>query len=461
MERLLVIGGDAAGMSAASQARRLRPADDLAITVIERGTTTSYAACGIPYWVAGLVEERSSLVARRAEVFRDKQQIDVHLRHEATRIDTAAREVHVTDLSDDSVRTFGYDQLLIATGAQPVPPPVEGLDTPGVFPVQTLEDGQRILDALSTRAPRRAVVVGGGYIGLEMAEAMQLRGLDVTLIDLAERPMTTLEPELGARIADAMMAMRIDLRLGTPLTGVESGADGWVRAITTPDGTVDADLVILGTGTRPRSDLAAAADVPIGPSRGIVVDERQRTPIDGVWAAGDCAQTRHRISDRPVSFALGTIANKQGRIAGLNLGGASGTFPGVLGTAVTKIHDLEIARTGLSTREAEEAGLTPVVTSIEAGTRAHYYPDAAEMTVLLVTEQDTGRLLGAQIVGGPEAGKRIDVLAAALWNGMHVEDMVQMDLAYAPPFSPVWDPVLTAARSAARSAAGSAARSAR
>jgi NADPH-dependent 2,4-dienoyl-CoA reductase/sulfur reductase-like enzyme len=264
--------------------------------------------------------------------------------------------------------------------------------------------------------------------------------------------MTTLEPELGTRIADAMVAMRIDLRLGTPLTGVEAGADGWVRSITTPDGTVDADLVILGTGTRPRSDLAAAADVPIGPSRGIVVDDRQRTPIDGVWAAGDCAETRHRVSGRPVSFALGTIANKQGRIAGLNLGGSSGTFPGVLGTAVTKIHELEIARTGLSTREAEEAGLTPVVTSIESGTRAHYYPDAADMTVLLVTEQDTGRLLGAQIVGGPGAGKRIDVLAAALWNGMHVEDIVQMDLAYAPPFSPVWDPVLTAARSAAGSA---------
>ncbi len=457
VRKLLVIGGDAAGMSASSQARRLLGPDELAITVVERGDTTSYAACGIPYWVAGLIDEREDLIARRAEVFRDKQHIDVRLHHEATEIDTSARRVTVRDLDGDAELSLDYDDLLIATGAQPVPPPVDGLDTPGVFGVQTLSDGQRILDALADRSPRRAVVVGGGYIGLEMAEAMQLQGLDVTLVDLAPQPMTTLERELGDRIADAMRGMGVDLRLGTPLTGFESDADGWVRAVTTPDGTIDTDLVVLGTGTRPRSDLAAAAGIPIGPSRGIVTDDRQRTPVDGVWAAGDCAETTHRVSGRPVSFALGTIANKQGRIAGLNLGGGDGRFPGVLGTAVTKIHDLEIARTGLSMREAEDAGLTAVVTSITAGTRAHYYPDSTEMTVLLITEEGTGRLLGGQIVGGPGAGKRIDVLAAALWNGMLVEDMVQMDLAYAPPFSPVWDPVLTAARSAAGSGTGGAA----
>ena len=453
VRQLLVIGGDAAGMSAASQARRLLGPDELAITVVERGDTTSYAACGIPYWVAGLVDAREDLIARRAEVFREKQHIDVRLHHEATAIDTAARTVTVHDLETDGELVLPFDDLLIATGAQPVPPPVEGLDTPGVFGVQTLVDGQRILDAMTARSPRRAVVIGGGYIGLEMAEAMQLRGLDVTLVDLAPQPMTTLERELGDRIADAMREMGIDLRLDTPLTGIESGDDGWVSGVTTPDGTIPADLVVLGTGTRPRSDLAAAAGIPIGPSRGIVTDPRQRTPVDGVWAAGDCAETTHRVSGLPVSFALGTIANKQGRIAGLNLGGAEGTFPGVLGTAVTKIHELEIARTGLGTREAIAAGLIPVVTTITAGTRAHYYPDSTAMTVLLVTEQDTGRLLGGQIVGGPGAGKRIDVLAAALWNGMLVEDLVQMDLAYAPPFSPVWDPVLTAARSAAGSTA--------
>jgi len=450
--RLLVIGGDAAGMSAASQARRLLGPDELAITVVERGDTTSYAACGIPYWVAGLVEEREQLVARRAEVFRDKQHIDVRLHHEATAIDTAARTVDVRDLDADTALVLPYDDLLIATGAEQMRPPVDGLDAPGVFGVQTLDDGQRILDMMAAQRPRRAVVVGGGYIGLEMAEAMQLRGLEVTLIDLADRPMTTLEPELGARIADAMRAMGIDLRLGTPLSGIAIGSDGRARGVTTPDGTIEADLVVLGTGVRPRSALAEAAGIPIGPSRGIVTDDRQATPVGGVWAAGDCAETRHRVTGLPVSFALGTVANKQGRIAGINLGGAEGRFPGVLGTAVTKIHDLEIARTGLSVREAEAAGLRPAVVSITAGTRAHYYPESTDMTVLLVVEEGTGRLLGGQIVGGPGAGKRIDTLAAALWNDMLVEDLVQMDLAYAPPFSPVWDPVLTAARRAAGSA---------
>jgi NADPH-dependent 2,4-dienoyl-CoA reductase/sulfur reductase-like enzyme len=433
------------------QARRSLGADELTITVVERGDTTSYSACGIPFWVGGLVDSRDQLIARRAEVFREKQQIDVRLHHEATAIDTAARTVEVHDLASGATGALAYDDLLIATGAQTVPPPVDGLDTPGVFGVQTLADGQRILDALTSRAPRHAVVVGGGYIGLEMAEALMMRGLSVTLIDLAPQPMTTLEPELGQRIAEAMSAMGVDLRLGTPLTGVVPGEDGWVRAVTTPDAEIPTDLVVMGTGTRPRSDLAKDAGVPIGPSRGIVTDAQQRTPVDGVWAAGDCAETRHRVSGGPVSFALGTIANKQGRIAGLNLSGSEASFPGVLGTAVTRINELEIARTGLSMRDVEQAGLCATVTSIDASTRAHYYPDSADMTVLLVTEDGTGRLLGGQIVGGPGAGKRIDVLAAALWNEMTVEDMVQMDLAYAPPFSPVWDPVLTAARRAAGS----------
>ena len=446
MRHLLVIGGDAAGMSAASQARRLLGPDELMITVLERGGTTSYAACGIPYWVAGLVAERARLVARRAEEFRARQAIEVLLGTEAIAIDTAARSVRARDLATGVETDRAYDDLLVATGAVPVLPPVPGLDSPGVMPVRTLDDGQALLDALAARAPRRAVVVGGGYIGLEMAEALRLRGLDVALVDLAPQPMTTLEPELGALVADALRADGVDLRLGTPLTGVETGGDGWVRAVTTPDGTIETDLVVLGTGVRPASDLAAAAGVPIGPSRGLVTDPRMRTPIDGVWAAGDCAETVHRVTGRPVSFALGTVANKQGRIAGLNLGGATGTFPGVLGTAITKYHDLEIARTGLSLREAAAAGLDAVATSAESRTRAHYYPDAAPITVLLVTERGTGRLLGGQIVGGPGAGKRIDALAVALWNGMAVEDLVQLDLAYAPPFSPVWDPVLTAAR---------------
>jgi NADPH-dependent 2,4-dienoyl-CoA reductase/sulfur reductase-like enzyme len=447
-ERLVVIGGDAAGMSAASQARRLRGPDDLEILAFERGRFTSFAACGIPYWIAGLIEERDRLVARAPEVFREKQGIDVRTRHEVVAIDTDQRTVRVRDLDADREHEHAYDQLLVATGATPLRPPVPGMDADGVFGVQTLEHGQWVLDALSERSPEQAVVIGAGYIGIEMAEAMLLRGLEVHVVEMADQPMSTLDAELGSKVADAMRSMGIKLHLGVPVEGIETDGDGWIRAVSTSEGEIAADIAVLGTGTRPFSDLAAAAGIPIGPSRGIVTDRRQRTPVDGVWAAGDCAETFHRVSQRPVSLALGTIANKQGRIAGLNLGGSYGAFPGVLGTAVTKVCEVEIARTGLGERAAVEAGFEPVTATIDATTRAHYYPDARPITIKVVAERGSGRLLGAQIVGQEGAAKRIDVFATALWNEMTVGDLLNVDLSYAPPFSPVWDPVLIAARKA-------------
>jgi NADPH-dependent 2,4-dienoyl-CoA reductase/sulfur reductase-like enzyme len=447
-ERLVVIGGDAAGMSAASQARRLRGPDELEILAFERGNFTSFAACGIPYWIAGALEDRDRLIARTPETFRTKQDIDVRIRHEVVGIDTEARTVTVRDLDAGEEQQHGYDQLLVATGAAPVRPPVPGMDAEGVFGVQTLDHGQQVLDALADRDPERAVVVGAGYIGIEMAEAMKLRGIEVHVVEMSPQPMATMDVELGAKIAGAMRGMGITLHLDTAVEGIETGDDGWVRAVMTADGPIDADLVVLGTGTRPFSDLARDAGIPIGPSRGIVTDRRQRTPVDGVWAAGDCAETFHRVSKRPVSLALGTIANKQGRIAGLNLGGSYGAFPGVLGTAVTKVCEVEIARTGLGERAAHEAGFEVVTASIDALTRAHYYPDAKPITIKLIAERGSGMLLGAQIVGEEGAAKRIDVFATALWNEMTVSDLVNVDLAYAPPFSPVWDPVLIAARQA-------------
>jgi NADPH-dependent 2,4-dienoyl-CoA reductase/sulfur reductase-like enzyme len=445
-ERLIVIGGDAAGMSAASQARRLKGPDELEIVAFERGRYTSYAACGIPYWIGGLIDEQEALVARAPEVFRAKQSIDVRTGHEVVGIDTGARTVTVRDLDAGEESEHGYDQLLIATGATPVRPPVPGIDADGVFGVQTLDHGQQVLDALETREPRRAVVIGAGYIGIEMAEAMLLRGLEVHVVEMASRPMSTLDPELGELIADAMRRMGMHLHLDVAVEGIETGADGWIRGVVTGAGTLEADIAVLGTGTRPSSDLALEAGIPIGPSRGIVTDRRQRTPVAGVWAAGDCAETFHRVSRSPVSIALGTIANKQGRIAGLNLGGSYSAFPGVLGTAVTKVCEVEIARTGLGEAAAAAAGFATVAETITGTTRAHYYPDATPITIKAVAERGTGRLLGAQIVGREGAAKRIDVFATALWNDMTVDDLLNVDLSYAPPFSPVWDPVLIAAR---------------
>lgn len=435
-------------MSAASQARRLRGRDDLEILAFERGPFTSYAACGIPYWIGGLVDARDDLIARSPQAFRDQHDIDVRTGHEVVGIDPVARTVTVRDLHADDAQVHGYDQLLVATGATPMRPPVPGIDAEGVFGVQTLLDGQLVLDALEQRAPRRAVVIGAGYIGLEMAEAMCLRGMEVHVIERASWPMTTVDPGFGERIADAMRDMGMTLHLDVPVEEIETGEDGWVRAVRTTQGSVDADLVVLGTGARPQTDLARAAELPVGSSGGMVVDRRQRTPVDGVWAAGDCAEAFHRVSQRPVAIALGTIANKQGRVAGLNLGGSYAAFPGVLGTAVTKVCRLEVGRTGLGEDEAQDAGFRVVTATIDSSTRAGYYPGAKPITIKVIAERGTGRLLGAQIVGEEGAAKRIDVFATALWNGMTVGDLLHVDLSYAPPFSSVWDPVLIAARQA-------------
>ncbi|GAA3394183.1 FAD-dependent oxidoreductase [Cryptosporangium minutisporangium] len=446
-ERLIVIGADAAGMSAASQARRRRDHRDLEIVAFERGTHTSYSACGIPYWIAGLVDERDDLIARTPEQHRDRD-IDVRTGHTVLGIDLDRRTVTVREpLGDESSHEF--DQLMVATGGEPVRPDWPGIDGRGVHGVQTLDDGEAVSASLRSRDAKRAVVIGGGYIGVEMAEALIRHDLQVTLVERAEQPMNTLDPDMGALVTDALKGFGVDVRTGVTVQGVELDDDGWVRAVATDAGEFAADVVVLGLGTRPGVTLARDAGLPIGPSGGIVTDRRMRVPgHDGIWAAGDCVEVVHRVTGRPAAIPLGTHANKQGRVAGINIGGGYATFPGVVGTAVTKVCELEIARTGLREAEAEEAGFAVVSASIESHTVAGYYPGANTVTVKLVAERGTGRLLGGQIVGGNGAAKRIDVLAVALWNGMTVDEMTGLDLGYAPPFSPVWDPVLVAARAA-------------
>ncbi len=292
-------------------------------------------------------------------------------------------------------------------------------------------------------------MVGAGYIGLELAEALCARGIPVTVIQRGRTPMDTLDPDMGGMLVEAMRRFTMTLRLEEAVTGFETDA-GRVRAVVTDQGTVPADLVILGLGVRPNSELAATAGIPLGPTGAIAVDQRLRTRVAGVWAAGDCVEKFHRVSRRPVTIALGTHANKEGRTAGINLGGGYATFPGVLGTAVTKICDVEVGRTGLGEAEAEAAGFEAVSVSVDSTTRAGYYPGARPIRTKLVAERGSGRLLGAQIVGEEGAAKRIDVLATALWHETTVSELLNVDLSYAPPFSPLWDPVLIAARKASQ-----------
>lgn len=470
---MVIIGGDAAGMSAASQARRLRSPDELEVVAFERGAFTSYSACGIPYWIGGEVDGRDQLIARTPEEHR-KRGIDLRLHTEVTEIDLDGQRLRTRARGDSEgaggrsgqspkESWTGFDKLVIATGARPVRPPLPGIDADGVHGVQSLGDGQALLDALEAaeggdagpgsgggRRTLRAVVIGAGYIGVEMAEALIRRGHHVTVLDQAEQPMSTLDPDMGALVHEGMTGLGIEVVTGSAVTSIRTDERGHVRTVVTEGGEYEADVVVLGIGVRPETSLARAAGLPLGEADGLLTDLAMRVRgHSNIWAGGDCVEVFDLVSGHTRHIALGTHANKHGQIIGTNAGGGYATFPGVVGTAVSKVCDLEIARTGLLERQAARAGLRYVAVTIESASRAGYYPGAAPMRVKMLAERRTGRLLGVQIVGREGAGKRVDIAAVALTAGMTVEQMTGLDLGYAPPFSPVWDPVLVAARKAA------------
>jgi NADPH-dependent 2,4-dienoyl-CoA reductase/sulfur reductase-like enzyme len=449
-ERLVVIGGDAAGMSAASQARRLKGPEELEIVAFERGHFTSYSACGIPYWVGGDVDERDELIARTPEEHRARD-IDLRMRTEVTEIDVAGGRVRARDVDSGVESWTSYDKLVIATGARPIRPDMPGADALGVHGVQTLDDGQALLDSLAHTRGRRAVVVGAGYIGVEMAEALLNRGYEVTVVNRGSEPMSTLDADMGRLVHEAMEGLGITMVNDTEVTKLHTGEDGRVRAVATENAEYPADVVVLGIGVRPETTLAQAAGLPVGAHGGLLTDLAMRVRGHAnIWAGGDCVEVLDLVSGQERHIALGTHANKHGQIIGTNVGGGYATFPGVVGTAVSKVCDLEIARTGLREKDARRAGLQFEAVTIESTSRAGYYPDSSLMTVKMLAERRTGRLLGVQIVGREGAGKRVDIAAVALTARMTVDQMTALDLGYAPPFSPVWDPILVAARKASK-----------
>jgi NADPH-dependent 2,4-dienoyl-CoA reductase/sulfur reductase-like enzyme len=436
-ERLLVIGGDAGGMAAAAVARRRKPG--LEIVALEKGRWTSYSACGIPYVIGGDVRSLDQLVARWPQEFRDKLRVDVRTGHEAVALDLDARRAEVR--SNDRTYRLGFDLLHVATGGRPHRPPIPGIDGKHVHGVQTLDDAAVLLEEVRSRQIQNVVVIGGGYIGLELAEAFIKRGAQVTVIERGAEVMgRTLDPDMGALVCTAMRRQGIAVYTDEQVVGIEPDA------VATDQRTVPADIVLLGLGVEANADLAAHAGVVTGLAGALVVDRRQKTSADGVWAAGDCCESRSLITGQAVYVALGTVANKQGRVAGINLSGGYATFPGVLGTAITRLCSVEIARTGVTEREASETGFEYVVSKIDSTTRAGYFPGSGPIAVKMLVERGTGRILGAQVTGFEGAAKRIDVLATAMTAGMTAEDVVYLDLSYAPPFSPVWDPVQAAAR---------------
>ena len=458
--RLVVVGADAAGMSGAHQALRTarRHGVDLGVTALERTGHTSYSACGIPYWIAGDVpggpDGGEHLVARTAEEHRAAG-IDLRLATVVEEVDLAARAVVAREPGDDRATRIGFDHLLLATGARPRVPAwaldAAGRPLPGVFPVRSLDDGVAWIDALLGgaglgRRPEHAAIVGCGYIGLEMAEALLRRGLRVTVLTRREVMSSTLDPDMGALVREGMQSAGVEVVCGAAVDGVEVSG-GAVRCLSAAGREFSADVVALSTGVQPETELAAGAGLALGESGGLLPDQRQRV-AEGVWAAGDCCESPHRLTRARAFVPLGTHANKQGRVAGENLAGGSATFHGVIGTAVTRfvaggVH-LEVARTGLDQAEAAGRDVEALVT--HSTTAAGYLPEAAPIAVKVLAERGSGRLLGVQIVGGPGSGKRIDTAAVAIWTGQGVADVAAMDLSYVPPLSPVWDPVQIACR---------------
>lgn len=450
--RLVVVGADAAGMSAASQALRGARARgrELEVVALEKTEYTSYSACGLPYWVAGDLDDPDDLVARTPDQHRERG-IDLRTGATATRLDLGARTVEYRDAAGALARV-SFDELVLATGAPAIVPDwargADGALVPGVRPLKDLDDGAAWLD-LTRRPPGRGVVIGGGYIGVEMAEALHRRGWDTTLLTRST-VMSSLDPDMSVRIEKAMIASGVEVLTDTSVTGIELGPDGAVAAVITQHGQrVPADVVVVAMGVRPANALGADVGLPVGRSGGYLADERGRL-ADGVWAAGDCCEVRHRITGDFVFMPLGTHANKQGRVVGENLSGGDARFGGVLGTAITRFvtetQHVEIARVGLSSAEAAAAGIEAASLVTEGRTASGYMPEASAMATKVIVDAGTRRLLGIQIVGGRGAGKRIDTAAAALWGAMTVDDLAGMDLAYAPPFATVWEAVQLAAR---------------
>lgn len=449
--RILVVGADGAGMSAAHTALRAAATAgrSVQVSVLEATSHTSYSACGIPYWIAGDVASGDDLVARTAEQHRAAG-VDLRLDARVTAVDTDARRVtcEVAGRTED----IEYDELVLATGAAPILPAwafrTDGRLIDGVHPVKNLDDGAVWRDLLAAPGPTRAVVVGGGYIGIEMCEALVRRGVETTLVTRS-RVMGSFDAVLSAEIEAGLQQAGVTVRAGSAVEHVDATGDG-VRGVVTDSGErIDADVVVLALGVRPASGLGAAAALPTGGSGGYLPDAGGRL-APGVWGAGDCCEVVHRLTGEPVFLPLGTHANKTGRIVGDNLLGARQEFGGALGTAITRfvvgdVHQ-EIARTGLSTEQAEEAGYDVTSLLTKSTTASGYMPEAAAMSTLVLADRSTRALLGVQIVGGPGSGKRIDAAAAALWGGMSVDDLAGMDLAYAPPFATVWDALQIAAR---------------
>jgi CoA-dependent NAD(P)H sulfur oxidoreductase len=438
--RFLIIGGDAAGMSAASRAKRTKP--DLDVTVLEKTEDVSYSACGMPYNIADAGSNIEDLVVRSADVFRKRQNINLLTGHQAEKIDPAGRTVAGTDNRGNSFQ-HSYDKLLIATGGRAIIPDIEGVALPGVMALKSLEDGRNIKTFLSENRIKRAVIIGMGYIALEMAEALSHRQISVTMIKPNPVFLPWMAADLAMCVRDELESKGVELHSGRAINKIQQKDTGLV--VYGDNLELPADMVLVAIGIAPNAELAVDAGLCVGVGGAIAVDRTMQTSDTNIYAAGDCADAYHVVTGKKTWIPLALRANRAGWAVADAVCGRVEQLEGVAGTAVFKVFDLELARTGLSLKDAREAGLDPVETIIQSRSRAHAHPGASVIRVQMVGDRDSGRLLGVQMVGKEGVAHRINTVAVALHSGLSVKAFSQLDLAYAPPFGPVWDPLLTAA----------------
>lgn len=449
MKPVVIAGAVAAGMSAASVIKRNAPDRD--VIVFGREKHISYGACGMPYVIGGEIERPEKLAVLTAEKAREKRGIDVRVGFEVVSIDSTSKSVTVRDIATDTTFTQEYEKLVIATGARAIVPPIPGHDLEGVVPLKELDDSFEVLRQMERHSPKRVVVIGGGYIGVEAAEAFRHRGLEVTVVEALPRILNILDDDIAAHAMAEMERNGVTIRTGTSVSALE-GEKRVEKVILDGGEAIETDLVLMSVGVRPNTEFAEAAGIALGDKTAIEVDAYLKTNDPDIYAAGDCAVAYHNVLKRTVHVPLALGANRQGRMAGENIiaelsGRRLNTFPGILGSAMIKVFDGEVAKTGIGQAEIERFGLAEVESvAITSHTLAGYYPGAEPLHVKLFYHAHSKRLLGGQLYGSGRSVLRINVLATAISAGMRLEDLYNLDLGYAPPFSPVWDPLLVAAR---------------
>jgi NADPH-dependent 2,4-dienoyl-CoA reductase/sulfur reductase-like enzyme len=438
--RIVVIGGVAAGTSAASKARRIHR--DAEITLLQEESVVSYGACGMPYVLEGLIPRFDMLIERPPEVFRKEYDIDVFVNTKAQKIDIEKNCVYASSANESKELTFQYDSLVIATGARAVLPMIDGIDKKGVCMLRNYNDGVKIMD-LSMNS-KSCIIVGAGLIGIEVADSFKKRGFDVTIIEMMGQVLPNLiDVDMAKIIQDHLESHGVKVLLGDRLERITGNLK--VNGVETSIRAIEGDLVILGTGVRPNSELARDAGIELGYANAIRVDNHMCTSVKDVFAAGDCATALNYITGKDTYVPLGTTANRQGRIAGENAAGGNAVFHGIAGSAITKTFDLYVGRTGMSTEESLKEGYDPVSKTIESITRSGYYPDHKKLWIKLVVDKKSGLILGAQIIGGEGVKGRIDLVSFALMLKSSINDLANYDACYVPPASPVWEPLNIAA----------------